>query len=46
MPFFAGPVHAGRGLVDDCDTGRSFKVLVGEEASTQQRHPQQVEIFR
>ena len=39
------PVHAGRGLVDDCDQGRSFKVLVDEEASTQESHAQQVEVF-
>ena len=46
LPIFAWPVHAGRGLVDDCDQGRSFKVLVDEEASTQERHAEQVEVFR
>ena len=43
--ILVGPVDAGRGLVDDCDQGRSFKVLVDEKASAQERHAQQVEVF-
>ena len=46
LPIFAGPVHAGRGLVDDCDQGRRFNILVDKEASTQKSHAQQVEVFR
>src|SRR5271170_2726213 len=45
LPIFAWPVHAGCGLVDDCDQGRSFKVLVDEEPSTHESHAQHVEIF-
>ena len=46
LSIFAWPVHAGRGLVDDCDQGRSFNVLVDEEASTQESHAEQMEVFR
>ena len=46
LPIFTLPVHAGRGLVDDCDQGLSFQVLFDEQASPQQSHAEQVEVFR
>ena len=45
VSIFAGPVRARRGLVDDRDQGRVFNILVDEEASTQESHAQQVEVF-
>ena len=45
LAIFAGPVDASRGPIDDGDLGRIFKVLVGEEASTLERHAQEVKVF-
>jgi hypothetical protein len=40
-----GPVLARSRLIDDRDGGCVFKVLVDEEAPTQQRHAEQVKVF-
>jgi hypothetical protein len=46
LPIFAGPVHASGGLVDDRDRRCVFNILVDEEASTQECHAEQMEVFR